>query len=102
MSGFRAEIAAEPLEMRAEQHDIAAQVLVDQEWIRWHRRQRSGALEVNLMKAGQSIILPDQQGGGWHGRFPPQTYSAPIFSAELNRNIRRNEKVRQWSLAPVR
>jgi hypothetical protein len=71
LGGFRVEIAAEALEVRAEQHNVAAQIFIDQMSIRGHRRQGGGALEVNLLEARHPIILPEQQRGGWQGKFPP-------------------------------
>ncbi len=77
MSGFRVEIAAEALEVGTEQHDIAAQVLLIQASIWVCRRKTTGALEVNLLEARQSFVLPVQQRSGWHSSLSPR----PTFSS---------------------
>ncbi len=61
LSGFRVEVAAIALEMRTEQHDVAAQVLLDQVRIRRRGREAGGALEVNLPQARHPIVLPPEQ-----------------------------------------
>jgi hypothetical protein len=95
-SGFGAEIAAEALEVGTEQHDVAAQVFVDQMRIRGRRRQRGGALEVNLLKARHPVILPEQQRSGGHGRLPPVNFlDISRFTADLNGNNRGTREARR-------
>jgi hypothetical protein len=64
------EVAAESLEVRAEQHGIAAQVLFNQVSIRGNGRQAGRALEVDLLQARHPVVLSSHQSGGGHGTLP--------------------------------
>ncbi len=59
LSTFGAEITAEALKVRTEEHDVTAQVFVNQVNLLGRRRQRGSALEVNLLEPRHPVILPE-------------------------------------------
>jgi hypothetical protein len=61
LGGLGMQIAAETLEVSAEQKSIAAQVLVNQARIQRHSRYRGSALKINLLETKHPLILPVQQ-----------------------------------------
>src|SRR5207248_2736748 len=69
LNTFGVEVAAKSLEVGAEQHDVAAQVLVG-EIRRGNRRERRGALRFDVVQPRYPAILPALQGGGRH-QVPP-------------------------------
>jgi hypothetical protein len=89
LSGFTVQVTAESLEMGAKEHDVPAQVLVGQVRIRRGGGDGGGALEVDLVQARHPIVLPIEQGDGWHGRAPSiKGVNEPPPAPKLNRNRR--------------
>jgi hypothetical protein len=67
LGGLRVEVAAEPLEVCAEQEDVPAQVLLDQVGLRRREHQARSTLRVHGGQTRHSVVLPAQQRSGRHG-----------------------------------
>jgi hypothetical protein len=63
---FRVKVAAEPLEVGAEQDDLPAQILFAEARVGRSQRQRCSALGFDLVQWKHAIAQPMQQRGGRH------------------------------------
>ncbi len=70
LGGFRVEVTTESLEVSAEQHNVAPQVLVDELGVWWHRRQAIGTLPVDMTEPVHPFGLPVVQRNGRHSGAP--------------------------------
>jgi hypothetical protein len=76
LGGFGVKVAAEPLEMRAEQYDVTPQVLFAQARVGRSERLGCRQLSVDFGQARQALVLPVLQSDGRHHR-PSDFESAP-------------------------
>jgi hypothetical protein len=63
---FAVKVAAEPLKVSAQEHDVAAQILFAKWSIEWSERQGSSALSLDFHQTRHAIVHPMLQRGGWH------------------------------------
>jgi hypothetical protein len=59
-------VAAEPLKVSTEEHDVASQILFAESWIGRGQRLRRSALSFDLHQTWHAIVYPVLQRGGWH------------------------------------
>jgi hypothetical protein len=59
-------VAAEPLKVSTEEHNVASQILFAESWIGRGQRLRRSALGFDRHQTWHAIVYPVQQRGGWH------------------------------------
>ena len=59
-------VAAKPLKVSTEEHDVASQILFAESWIGRGQPLRGSALSLDLHQTWHAIVYPVQQRRGWH------------------------------------